>query len=203
MRRFAIIRRGSIRWPGWRWRSPCGRRRWCLTLAALLYFLPNGFMQSTVSMVSEAIDSFKSDPAAERDDRNRRSNAACRSGRAASAGAAAARSRLRRRRRHEHPAPAAADHAPAVASRRRGAGRRAPVRSQLRARAESWIEVKDGRDRVLLSRSLKPDETVMLDGVMPMRVKIGNAAVTELRYRGELIDLAPMTNENIARVQLK
>ncbi|WP_418320514.1 helix-turn-helix domain-containing protein [Piscinibacter sakaiensis] len=74
---------------------------------------------------------------------------------------------------------------------------------ELHATAESWIEVKDGRDRVLLSRSLRPDETVQLDGVMPMRVKIGNAAATRLRYRGELIDLAPMTNENIARVLLK
>jgi cytoskeleton protein RodZ len=74
---------------------------------------------------------------------------------------------------------------------------------ELRASAESWVEVRDGRNRTLLSRSLQPDETVMLDGAMPIRVKIGNAAVTELRYRGELIDLAPMTTENIARVQLK
>jgi cytoskeleton protein RodZ len=74
---------------------------------------------------------------------------------------------------------------------------------ELHATAESWIEVKDGRDRVLLSRSLRPDETVTLDGAMPIRIKIGNAAVTSLRYRGELVDLSPMTNENIARVVLK
>lgn len=74
---------------------------------------------------------------------------------------------------------------------------------QLRATAESWVEVKDARDRVLMSRSLQPGESVTLDGVVPMRIKIGNAAATEVRMRGELVDIAPMTSENIARVELK
>lgn len=74
---------------------------------------------------------------------------------------------------------------------------------ELRASAESWIEVKDSRDRVLLSRSLQPGEAVTLDGALPMRVKIGNAAVTEVRFRGTLVDIAPMTSENIAKVELK
>lgn len=74
---------------------------------------------------------------------------------------------------------------------------------ELRASAESWIEVKDARDRVLMSRSLQPGEAVTLDGALPMRVKIGNAAVTEVRFRGALLDIAPMTSENIAKVELK
>lgn len=74
---------------------------------------------------------------------------------------------------------------------------------ELRASAESWIEVKDSRDRVLMSRSLQPGEAVTLDGALPMRVKIGNAAVTEVRFRGTLVDIAPMTSENIAKVELK
>lgn len=74
---------------------------------------------------------------------------------------------------------------------------------ELRASAESWIEVKDARDRVLLSRSLQPGEAVTLDGALPMRVKIGNAAVTEVRFRGEAVDIAPSTSENIARLELK
>ncbi|GAP38421.1 helix-turn-helix domain-containing protein [Piscinibacter sakaiensis] len=74
---------------------------------------------------------------------------------------------------------------------------------QLRADAESWIEVKDAGERVLLSRSLQPGETVTLDGALPMRVKIGNAAVTEVRFRGAVVDIAPMTAENIARLVLK
>jgi cytoskeleton protein RodZ len=74
---------------------------------------------------------------------------------------------------------------------------------ELRASAESWIEVKDRTDRVLMSRSLQPGEAVTLDGALPMRVKIGNAAVTEVRFRGALVDIAPMTSENIAKVELK
>ncbi|MFG5410810.1 DUF4115 domain-containing protein [Piscinibacter sakaiensis] len=56
---------------------------------------------------------------------------------------------------------------------------------------------------MLLSRSLQPGETVTLDGALPMRVKIGNAAVTEVRFRGAVVDIAPMTAENIARLVLK
>jgi cytoskeleton protein RodZ len=74
---------------------------------------------------------------------------------------------------------------------------------QLRASAESWIEVKDGQDRILLSRSVQPGETLTLDGAMPLRLKIGNAVVTEVRFRGEPIDLGPMTRENIARLELQ
>lgn len=74
---------------------------------------------------------------------------------------------------------------------------------ELRASAESWVEVKDARERILMSRSLQPGETVTLDGALPMRVKIGNAAVTEVRFRGAPVDIAPMTSENIAKVELK
>lgn len=74
---------------------------------------------------------------------------------------------------------------------------------ELRASAESWVEVKDARERILMSRSLQPGEAVTLDGALPMRVKIGNAAVTELRFRGALVDIVPMTSENIARIELK
>ena len=38
---------------------------------------------------------------------------------------------------------------------------------------------------------------------MPLRLKIGNAVVTEVRFRGEPIDLGPMTRENIARLELQ
>ncbi|MEO8280553.1 MAG: RodZ domain-containing protein [Ideonella sp.] len=172
-----------------------------LALAALLYFLPNGFMQSTASTVREAIDSFKTSRAAD-------APSAEVAGMPPGEPAASASPVLVPQ--GDVPAtgiPATVATAPVAPAVSTEPTRLVPAPGagalELRARSESWVEVKDGRDRVLLSRSLKPNETVTLDGVMPMRVKIGNAAVTELRYRGELIDLAPMTNENIARVQLK
>jgi cytoskeleton protein RodZ len=74
---------------------------------------------------------------------------------------------------------------------------------QLRAKAASWIEVQDANAQVLLSRRLKAGETVQLDGVLPMRVKIGNAAATELVFRGQPLDLAASTRDNVSRLELK
>jgi cytoskeleton protein RodZ len=44
---------------------------------------------------------------------------------------------------------------------------------------------------------------VDLDGVLPLRVKIGNAAVTELSLRGQVLDLTPSIRDNVARLELK
>ncbi|HRI18866.1 MAG TPA: DUF4115 domain-containing protein [Burkholderiaceae bacterium] len=46
-------------------------------------------------------------------------------------------------------------------------------------------------------------EVVGLDGTPPLRVKIGNAAVTQLSYRGQPVDLADSTRDNVARLELK
>jgi len=74
---------------------------------------------------------------------------------------------------------------------------------QVRTRAPSWVEVQDANSQVLLSRHIKPGETVTLDGAVPMRVKIGNAAATELVFRGQALDLAASTLGNVARLELK
>ena len=74
---------------------------------------------------------------------------------------------------------------------------------QLRSTAPSWVDVRDAKNQVLLSRVVQPGETVGLDGALPIRVTIGNAAVTQLGFRGKAIDLAKFTRENIARVELK
>ncbi len=74
---------------------------------------------------------------------------------------------------------------------------------QLHAKAQSWIEVQDGRSRVLLSRMLEPGETVALDGDSPFHLTIGNAGGTEVTYRGQPVDLANRTRDNVARIELK
>ena len=73
----------------------------------------------------------------------------------------------------------------------------------LRVRGTSWVEVVDGRSQVLLSRTLASGEAVGFDGALPMRVKIGNVAVTELSFRGRAVDLASTTRDNVARLELK
>jgi cytoskeleton protein RodZ len=72
----------------------------------------------------------------------------------------------------------------------------------VRTTAESWVEVQDARGQSLLSRTVQPGETVGLDGALPLRLTIGNAAVTQLTFRGQPVDLTPSTRDNIARLQL-
>lgn len=73
----------------------------------------------------------------------------------------------------------------------------------LRTREASWIEVVDGSNRSLLSRTVLPGESVGLDGPVPLRMTIGNASATEVSFRGQPVNLAPLTRDNIARVELK
>jgi cytoskeleton protein RodZ len=72
----------------------------------------------------------------------------------------------------------------------------------VRTTAESWVVVQDARGQSLLSRTVQPGETVGLDGALPLRLTIGNAAVTQLTFRGQPVDLTPSTRDNIARLQL-
>lgn len=74
---------------------------------------------------------------------------------------------------------------------------------ELRASAESWIEVQDATAKLLISRKVLAGETVQLDGAMPLKVKIGNAAGTDVVFRGRPLSLAPYTRDNVARFELK
>jgi len=74
---------------------------------------------------------------------------------------------------------------------------------QLRTSAPSWVEVTDARGQALVSRLLQPGEAVGLDGTPPLRVRIGNAAGTELVFRGQPTDLRAFTRDNVARLELR
>lgn len=72
----------------------------------------------------------------------------------------------------------------------------------LRASAESWVEVRDRAGKVLLSRTLQPGETVGVDGEIPLKATIGNAAGTQVTFRGQPVDTST-TRDNVARLELK
>jgi cytoskeleton protein RodZ len=72
----------------------------------------------------------------------------------------------------------------------------------LRANSESWVEVIDGRGASLISRMLQAGESVGLDGVSPLRVKIGNASATQVSFKGKVVDLVA-TRDNVARLELR
>ena len=74
---------------------------------------------------------------------------------------------------------------------------------RLKASAETWVEVVDGESKVLVSRMLASGEALVLDGASPFKLKIGNAAGTEVAFRGQVVNLASSTRENVARLELK
>lgn len=74
---------------------------------------------------------------------------------------------------------------------------------QVRTSSASWVEVQDATGHILVSRLLARGESLGLDGQPPLRLTIGNAAGTRLDFRGQAVDLAPSTRDNVARVELK
>ena len=67
----------------------------------------------------------------------------------------------------------------------------------------SWIEASDLQGRPIWTRTLTPGEVVDLDGGAGVRLTIGNAAATQVRWRGQAVDLAAATRDNVARLELK
>lgn len=74
---------------------------------------------------------------------------------------------------------------------------------QLRAMAPTWVEVLDASGQSLIGRILHQGEMVNLDGALPLRVKVGNVAGTEVVFQGHPVDLKPLARDNVARLELK
>lgn len=70
---------------------------------------------------------------------------------------------------------------------------------------ESWVEVKDSKGRLLLSRVNMPGTEQVLYGKSPFSLAIGNAAEVKLAYNNKPVDLAPYINTfgGTARLSLK
>lgn len=84
------------------------------------------------------------------------------------------------------------------------AGVAAPGTSPLkiRASAESWVEVVDAKGQVLLSRLLRPGDEADVNGPAPLKLRVGNVSGTELVFRGQPVDLAARSRDNVARLEL-
>ena len=84
------------------------------------------------------------------------------------------------------------------------AGASAPGTAPLKIRisAESWIEVVDAKGQVLVSRLLRPGDLVDVNGIAPLRLRVGNVSGTELVFRGQPVDLAARARDNVARLEL-
>ena len=69
--------------------------------------------------------------------------------------------------------------------------------------AESWVEVRDGDGRVVLSRTNAAGTQRQIMGKPPFSVVVGGASGVQLTYEGKRIELAKHANDDVARLQLE
>ena len=68
---------------------------------------------------------------------------------------------------------------------------------------DAWTEIKDGNDKVLISRMHTAGSLVRVTGKAPLLVVIGNAHAVRLFDNGKKINLERFTTAEVARVKLK
>lgn len=72
----------------------------------------------------------------------------------------------------------------------------------FRFRGKSWVEVKDASQQIILTGQYADGGTEMVAGRPPFQVVIGNAALVDLTYAGQPVDLKPYTRAEVARLSL-
>ena len=73
----------------------------------------------------------------------------------------------------------------------------------LQSRQQSWVEVTDARGVLQLRKTLEAGEAVQLSGALPLSVVLGRADVVDVMVRGERLDVTAMTQNNVARFEVK
>jgi cytoskeleton protein RodZ len=76
-----------------------------------------------------------------------------------------------------------------------------PVR--LEFDEDSWVEIKDGNGKILLSMLGKQGTSQNVSGATPLSVTIGNAKGVRLYYKDQLLDLATNADQNVAHLRLE
>jgi cytoskeleton protein RodZ len=75
-----------------------------------------------------------------------------------------------------------------------------PHRLVVRTEGEAWIEIKDSSDRMLVSSLNPAGSERVVRGRPPYQLVIGNASNVRITYDDKLIDLAPHTRQDVARL---
>lgn len=73
----------------------------------------------------------------------------------------------------------------------------------VRALNDTWIQAVDANQQTLLARMVPAGESVALSPAMPLRLRIGNVAGTELLLRGKPVDLSAGKRDNIVSLTLQ
>lgn len=73
----------------------------------------------------------------------------------------------------------------------------------IRVSQVSWVEVVGQSGRVLLQREMSAGEQASFDQDAPFKVVVGRADATQVRVRGQAMDVAPYARNNVARFEVK
>lgn len=73
---------------------------------------------------------------------------------------------------------------------------------QLQFTADCWTQVTDGAGKVLLSGLKRKGENVSVSGKPPISVRLGFARGAQVSYNGQVVDIAPFTSGETARLKL-
>lgn len=65
-----------------------------------------------------------------------------------------------------------------------------------------WIEITDGRGKVLHSALKRKGETLQLTGKMPLKLHLGFASAAQVRFNGQVVDVASYARGETARLIL-
>lgn len=68
---------------------------------------------------------------------------------------------------------------------------------------QSWVEIRDGRGRIVFSELSPGGSERQIDGVPPFSLVVGNATQVRIAYNGEPVDLAPHVRGDVAHLTLK
>lgn len=97
--------------------------------------------------------------------------------------------------------PALAPVAPVVSAAQGNVGG-GQGRVRMEFDSESWVEIKDGEGKTLMSQLNPSGSTRVVVGQLPLSLVIGNAAAVRLTYKDKPVDLKPHIQVEVARLTL-
>lgn len=74
---------------------------------------------------------------------------------------------------------------------------------RLRASAQTWVQVRDARQRVVLEQILQAGGVAETSAARPLFVVVGKADATTVEVDGAALDLAAVARNNVARFEVK
>jgi len=74
---------------------------------------------------------------------------------------------------------------------------------KFRFDVESWVEVRDGSEKVIFSKLNRAGAEERISGTPPLKLVVGNARGVHLTYDEKPVDLTPHTGVTVARLTLQ